>query len=289
MADKGLRDRLRKYKYLTHVAVGIVAGIALIFMATRFKHHDTTHDVLNEFGIAIVIAAIVTLMYETYAREVLTTETMSKVLESVMGDMFDTQLWDELRKQLLDQKAVRRAFSVRVSLERDARLAPNQAIFWMSLSYRVHPLHVKTEEVVVYHYLDRFMRDDAVDLPRFTHISIGSRVIDPRKLKGNIDETVNVRDWPGGVPVIVERREIVYTPGAYNLLMSDLTSVEIVKVEDVPSDVSIEVNWTLDKPHPVAPFEACPLTRMLLPGHSIEFRFNRAATSGVTGGSTSAG
>lgn len=122
--DRGLRHRLEKYKYLWHVVVALIAGGLLIFVATRVKEHETSHDVLNEFGIAIVIAAIVTLMYETYAREVLASETMTRVVETVMGDLFDTQLWDEMRTQLLRKTAVRRAFSVTARIERDPALPP---------------------------------------------------------------------------------------------------------------------------------------------------------------------
>lgn len=270
-----LPERLQKYRYLTHVIVALGAGVGLIYAASRVKQHDTAHDVLNEFGIAIVIAAIVTLMYETYAREVLASETMAKVVETVMGDMFDTQLWEEMRTQLLRRTAVRRGFSMRIRLERDAALKPDQAVLWMSVAYRLHALRAKTEQVRVYHYLDRFMRDESLDLPRFTHISVGDEVIDPRSLPGNFERTVDVRGWPDGVPVIVERKEIVYTPGAYNFIMSELTAVELIRVEDVPSDVAVEVNWTLDKPHPMTPYEACAVKRMLLPGHSVELRFNR--------------
>ena len=65
------------------------------------------------------------------------------------------------------------------------------------------------------------MRDDACNLPRFTHIAVADDVIDPRALPGVLDKVVDIRDWPDGVPVVVERKEIVYTPGAYSLIMSD--------------------------------------------------------------------
>ena len=283
-----VREKFQKYKYITQVVIALIFGVGLMYSAARVKDHPVSHDVLNELGIAIVIAAMVTLMYETYAREVLARETMVRIIESIMGDMFDTQLWEEMRKQLLRRTAVRRAFSVRLRVERDERLPAHQAIMWMSISYRLHALREKTEEVKLYHYLDRFMHDEKTGLPRFTHISVGDEVIDPRKLHGRFAKEVDIRTWPDGVPVVVERREIVYTPGSYSLIMSDLTSVEIVKVEDVPADVSVEINWTLDKPHPVKPFEACPVKRMLLPGHAIEIRFNRAAATGEIGGSANA-
>jgi hypothetical protein len=259
-----------------------------MYWAARIKQHSISHDVLNELGIAIVIAAMVTLMYETYAREVLAKETLTRIVDSVMGDMFDTQLWDEIKKQLVRRTAVRRGLAVRLRLERDPSLPAHQAVLWMSISYRLHALREKAEAVKVYHYLDRFMHDAKADLPRFTHISVGDEVIDPRKLHGRFAKEVDVRPWPEGVPVIVERREIVYTPGSYSLLMSDLTAVEIIKLEDVPKGVAVEINWTLDKPQAIQSFEARPVRRMLLPGHAIEFRFIKAATDGEMGGSSSA-
>jgi hypothetical protein len=276
MADH-VGERFQKYKYIVQVVIALLFGIGIIYGAAFIKDHPISHDVASELGIAIVIAALVTLMYETYAREVLARETMARIVESVMGDMFDTELWVEMRKQLVRRTAVRREFSVRLRVERDERLPPHQAVLWMSISYRVFALRQKTDEVKLYHYLDRFMYDAKTGLPRFTHISVGDEVIDPRKLHGRFAKDVDVRGWSDGVPVVVERREIVYTPGSYSLLMSDLTAVEIVKVEDVPADVAVEINWTLDKPHPVQPFDACSVKRMLLPGHAIEIRLIRSS------------
>jgi len=281
-------EKFQKLKYLIQVVIALIFGIGLMYGAARWKEHPVSHDVINELGVAIVIAAMVTLMYETYAREVLARETMARIIESVMGDMFDTQLWEEMRKQLLRRTAVRRAFSVRLRIERDPHLPAHQAVLWMSMSYRLHALREKTDEVRLYHYLDRFMREEVIGLPKFTHISVGDEIIDPRKLHGSFAKDVDVRPWPDGVPVIIERREIIYTPGSYSLVMSDLTAVEIVKVEEVPDNVSVEINWTLDKPHAIRPFEACPVKRMLLPGHAIEIRFNRVAAHGEMGGSASA-
>lgn len=228
-------------------------------------------------------------MYETYAREVLAGETMTKVVEAVMGDLFDTQLWDELRRQLLGKTDVRRELSVTARLERESGLPLHKAVLWLSITYRLHPLRAETKLLRVYHYLDRFMRDEERDLPRFTHIAIGEEVIDPRGLPGVFDHNVDIQDWPDGLPVVVERKEIVYTPGSYSLIMSDLTAVEIVRLQDVPSDVDVEVNWTLDDAHTLKQYDACPVRRMLLPGHAIEFRFNQARGEANSGGSGSAG
>lgn len=289
MIDSNLRERLEKYKYVTHVVVAMTVGLALIFSATRVKEHETTHDLLNEFGIAIVIAAIVTLMYETYAREVLASETMTRVVAAVMGDLFDTQLWDELRRQLIEKTAVRKELSVTARLERDPALPNYQAILWLSMSYRLHPLRKSADqELYVRHYLDRFMHNKTLDLPRFTHIAVGGEVVDPRGLRGTFEQQVTSDEWDDGVPVVVERKEIVYTPGSYSLLMSDLTSVEIIRLQDVPRDVTVEINWTLDTPHGLNEYQACAVRRMLLPGHAIEFRFNPNAPSTSGGGTVSA-
>lgn len=269
------RERLEGYKYVIQGVVAIALGVGLIYAAARFKAHDTTHDVLNEFGIAIVIAAVVTLMYETYARKALASESMTKVFEVVMGDVFDNRLWAEMRTQLLEKAAIRRAFSVRISLEPDSRLGNTRAVLWVAISYRVDALRSQTDKVKIYHYLDHFMRDDNTKLPRFTDISVGSEVIDPRKIDVEFERELSLKEWPAGVPIIVERREIVYMPGSYNLIMSDLTEVEIIRVENFLDDVDVDIYWTLQKPLRMKAFEACRINRMFLPGHAIEFRFNR--------------
>lgn len=269
------REKLAKYKYVLQGLGAIALGVGLIYAAARFKAHDTTHDVLNEFGIAIVIAAIVTLLYETYARKALASESMTKVFEVIMGDIFDNRLWTEMRTQLLEKPAIRRGFSVRISVEQDGRLGDSRAVLWVAISYRVDALRSRTEHVKIYHYLDHFMRDSVTKLPRFTDISVGSKVIDPRQISDEFEQEVSLKEWPSGVPIIVERRELVYVPGSYNLIMSDLTEVEIVRVENLPDDVDIEIYWTLQKPLRMNAFEACRINRWFLAGHAIEFRFNR--------------
>jgi hypothetical protein len=281
---------VQKYKYLIHVVAAFVFGLALILISVRWTEQSTLHDVLDELGVATIVAAVVTLMYETYAREVFTHETTKHMLETVMGDMFDNKLWDELRWQLLEKEAIRRAFTVRISLSRDPQLPQHEGVLRVFVTYRLHVLRPRVGKVGIHHYLDRFMANRALQLPRFEYVAIGSEILDVRTLPDDFKRDV-VMSGEAGVPITIERREIVYTPGAYNLLMSDLTQLETVQVEELPDDVDIEVNWTLDKPHPMAPFQGCLVDRMLLPGHSIEFRFvNRDAartrdvetTSGTT-------
>jgi hypothetical protein len=284
MTTNDAREKLEKYKYILQGLAAITLGVALIYAAARFKQHETTHDVLNEFGIAIVIAAVVTLMYETYARKALASESMTKVFEVIMKDVFDNRLWTEMREQLLEKAAIRRAFSVRISLEEDSRLGANRAVLWVAVTYRVDALRSKTEKVKIYHYLDHFMRDSNTKFPRFTDISVGSDVIDPRQISDEFERDVFLKDWPGGVPIIVERREIVYVPGSYNLIMSDLTEVEMIRVESLLDDVDVDIYWTLQKPLRIKAFNACRINRMFLPGHAIEFRFNRRTASAAAHG-----
>jgi len=277
--SKDAHDVLAKYKYVLQLLGAVMLGLLLIYLAARLKKHETSHDVLNEFGIAIVIAAVVTFTYETYARKALASESMTKVFEVVMGDVFDNRLWAEMRTQLLQKAAIRRAFSVRISLEESPLPGDNRAILWVAISYRVDALRERTQSVKIYHYLDHFMRDAAANLPRFTDISVGGEVIDPRKIDHEFDRDVSLRDWPNGVPIIVERRELVYVPGSYNLIMSDLTEVEIIRVEGLLEKVDVDIYWTLQKPIRMKAFEACRINRMFLPGHAIEFRFNRQSVS----------
>lgn len=266
---------VQRYKYLVHVVAALVFGVALILISIQVKQVPIASDVLDELGVATIVAAIVTLMYETYAREVLTQETMTKILETIMGDMFDGKLWEELRSQLLKKVAVRRAFAIRISLERDDDLQDNQAKLSVAVTYRLHVLRSRIKSVPIYHYLDRFMSHDKLGLPRFEFVSIGSEILDARRIGSEFRRDVPIPAGPEGVPINIERHEVVYTPGAYNLLMSDLTELETILIERLPDDVEVEVNWTLDDPHELAPYQGCLVNRMLLPGHSIEFRFHK--------------
>jgi hypothetical protein len=55
--------------------------------------------------------------------------------------------------------------------------------------------------------------------------------------------------------------------------MSDLTEIEIIRVESLPDDIDVQLYWTLEKPVVMNAFSAHRINRWLLPGHAIEFRF----------------
>lgn len=263
-------SRVNKYRYVLVIIAAVGIGLAIRFGA-RIWMDGEWRDIGSDLGMAVIVGAVVTLLYEANARAEFTGQTIAHVLKTVMGDLFATDLWEELRRQLLERRAIRRQFSVRFSLSRPDGLQAPRAILAMTTSYRLYALNPARTLVRIHHYLDDFMRNDAFNLPRYEFFSVGGELW-PLGTAQCFDKEFDLSKHPEGLEVIVERKELVYTPGAYNFTLTDLTQIEHIQVIELPDDLQIEVNW-LDGTKSFDAPGGCAINRVLLPGHSIDIRF----------------
>jgi len=262
-------------------AGAIIVGLSLRNLAASRLKEGLWHDVVNELGIALVIAAVVTLLYEFYARQTYSFETVQQVLRTIMGDMFDTQLWEEMKAELLSKSAMRRAFRVELRVERRKDLPPHILVLRTVMSYRLTSLRRKKTKIRVLHFVDQFMTGCAgqTGLPRFERITVGETTYAGVDAGTRFERQIDLASFPHHVaPVAVEREELVYIPGAYNLLMSELTELESLVVVSCPDDVVVDVNVMFVE-RQLTTRQGWSVNRVLLPGQSLEFRFRDAHDS----------
>lgn len=274
---KAHRRLVRRYMLRASVRMWLLniviltAGIGLLLW-THGTREAQLNEIRRDLGIALIIAAIATLTYEAYARERFAVETLEDMLGKVIGDIVDPQTWTEMRQQILEKTAVRRATTVRVKIKPLPDDDRHRAILWTLMEYRLTGLRSHNEEVHVFHWLDKYMKEPAIGLPRFIRIEINGvkQHVAHGATKFEFDVPVGIRG-SRGVPIVVEREELVYLPGAYTLIMSELTELESVSVWEA-DDIEVEVNCLLKEArvHPDAAFTP---QRTLLPGQCVEFRF----------------
>jgi hypothetical protein len=256
-------------------------GLALIYIGNGpawpgwlAKLSGTHLPVVAEVGIAFMIASIVTWVYEKHARERFTKTTVEDVLAKVMGDVVSPGIWREMREQLLSKVAVRKNTTVRLRLYRPDGLENGRCVLALALEYQLTSLRSNQQKVKVFHFVDAFMNDPKLGLPRLIRVEIDGQA-KPLPDGEAFEEEVAVAGRDGAARLVhVEREELVYVPGAYNLLMSELTELELIALHQVPDDICVTVNCFFD-PKELTTQKAIRPGRYLLPGQSVEVRFEK--------------
>ena len=271
LADRYFRRASVKMWLVTICIFAI--GIALF--ATYHRLEEPFDELARDIGMAFAIAAIVTGIYEAYARSRAATETFEDILAKIMGDIVDSSIWAEMREQILEKTAVRRATAIQLKVMPLDPPESGRMKLWVGMQYRVSSLRSHDQEVPLLHFLDWYMADPKHKLPRFIRIVVDGDVEPLRPGQHRFEKRVLVsRRGNGDVPVLIEREELIYIPGAYNLIVSDLTELESVALWEAPPAICVHLNCMFDE---------CDLDlekaftpgRYILPGQSLEFRFTR--------------
>lgn len=269
-----------------------ILGGSLLFLASRGLQETSSpqlaHDLIRDVGIALIVAAVIAAIYEIHARARFDRATMTGVLGSIYNDIVDGSVWEEIRQQILDKELVRKNGQVTISLKRDDLLPKGQHIVWVEFEYDLCGLRSTPRRIELRHFLDSFMNDAASKLPRFDQIVIDDKVYKGDALKECIDNKGVFKkklsiDGREGTPIriVVERHEIVYVPGAYYLIMGELTDGVRLHLEQITAEIELEVNMKgqvtkLEEDG----FLHC--RKFFLPGQGIEFRFKPRSTIAAT-------
>lgn len=268
----GYRLASSQWRFRAWTFVVFALGIVLIAVQSCIPV-EVLKEVSRDLGIAFVTAGAVTLIYERYARERAAAESVDDVLAKIIGDVVDERLWRELRDQILSKDAIRRNMSVRLWLEPDAGLLAGQYCLRVSMDYQLASLRSYPHDLKVLHFCDSYMGVPTARLPHFTRFEVGGKA---KAVNGSrVEELVHL----GGrdaipIPVVLEREEIVYVPGAYSLIMSESTELTAISLWAVPPDVKVEVNILFDEQE-LTTSSAVSSNRLLLPGQCAEIRFIR--------------
>lgn len=273
---KPLREKLQapRVRLWVRTVLVFLLGLACLFLYDLENIGDTWRHVLRDLGIALLIGALVTFIYERYARERAAAETIEQVLERVIGDLIDTQTWREIREQILEKRAIRKGTQIRLRLSLlEGSTSPHVCKLWMETTYELSSLRSHEHDHDIVHFLDAYMNNLQRGTPRFVRVDLdgAQQTIPPNESMIKLRVKLAGRDAKP-LQVRIIREELVYYPGAYTFIMSELTALEYVTLEDVPPDMRVIVNCMFHEQELTA---SKPLrwSRYLLPGQCLEMRF----------------
>ena len=266
--------------------VFLVLGLVLLVAAELLRHHEFSKDILRDLGIACVVAAIVGKVYDQHARTRFDIETMSGVMGAIMGDFIRSDIWNAVKDQIIDKALVREPLSISITLQDrpSDELPAGTMVLRVKMDYFARNLKATTRKETIKHRLD-FHRS-AGAFPRFTSIRVGSDRLSEETLR-KINSTGGRFDYPvtlssrdeRGVHVVVDREELVYIPGSYNLVLAGVVKTLKVGLHSIPDGVTAAINL---RPHTDSPIALAPHEELtdeledivILPGQVIEFIFS---------------
>jgi hypothetical protein len=260
----------------------LVAGLIMIVVASLIPgRYHLLHEIVRDIGIAFLVASIVGGIYDLHARSRYDIETMSGVLAAILGDFVSGEVWAHIKEQILSKSWMRNPLALEFSLSAPAGPDlphPGLTVLRLRMSYDIHNLKAVKQVVKVIHRLD-FHRTYQ-HLPRFTAVHVAGRPLAMEVLReGQFDEAIMLNPRGGkGVHVRVDREEVIYVPGSYNLVMTGLAKGLKISLEDIPDNVLASVNI---RPHIDKPISLQKFTELqdeledvlLLPGQVVEIIF----------------
>ena len=157
-------------------------GLILLYWAKRRGRAKPSFrvEILRDTGIAFIVAAVVTVVYEANTRSVKEHSDMVNVLNSIMESGITRDVWGEVQGKILTRNLLRRGAKVDLQLLREVRLPdgrrivmpPHQLVMKMTYEYDLYALKSAQAKAKIWHALDWQMYDKATDLPMFLSIKV---------------------------------------------------------------------------------------------------------------------
>ena len=301
------------------LGVAVVIGVLTLLLAYRvFKEDTLRRDLARDIGIAFIVAAVVSAIYEYSTRSIDKRHVLLDSINEAMSAFVPESAWSAVKDQVIRRNAARRNVDITLRVSRQApavngkpapALAPGQAVLWVSYSYDLYGLADDASTISISHELDYFMHNAQLDLPRFERVLItGPDSNDRREYRGNDPEiykgkgqleltgkhAVRLPPPKSGKPVriLTERYEIVNTPGYYYLVMRELTAKDekvnsptvTVNIQTLPPDLGAEVQ-TFYAPHnfvQVTGTNVWQFKETLLPGQGLTVVFKPISAPTLT-------
>lgn len=264
------------------MVIGLLA--LLLALGAKKQRKEFVGDLLRDVGIALVVAVVVTVIYEHSTRNLEERVTMLHTIDKTMAAVMPLSVWEEVKREVLLRHRIRRNVDIEFKILRNARLSngkyitapPGQVILWMKYGYDLYGMAEGGTYEPVQHELAYEMWNKELQIPRFESVSVirdqGKQVklLVGEELKRFCDgQTLRLGPDLVQLPapqlnkpvrIVSERYELMGAPGSYNLVMPELTArVEgsnnptiKVSVSEIPSDLEVKLT-TYYAPHTFTP------------------------------------
>jgi hypothetical protein len=257
----------------------ITMGGGILFAGTLIPKENVWYEIVRDAGIAFLIAAIVSTTYETFARSRFLRRTMETMLSDIFGNIVHPDIWKVVKDEIIRHQIIRECLDIQLKLLPKFGPGPGPMVLWLRIDYDLKGLHdsPKTKPLPLRHFLDDHIVKD--EYPCFNSITI-NRTPQPLDIvRAGVFETMVELPPKHADPIKVSsvREEVTYVPGSYYLTMTELTKGIKLQLTEIPEGIEafVSIRPYMEK---VAFIKDMPLddefeNTILLPGHSIEFRF----------------
>lgn len=272
----------------------ILAIIMLIVASKKLAKDSLAYDIVKDIAIAFLAAAIVTITYDS----VLDFRRVSDLFSLVIGDDVRPEILDSTKVQIFDREVIRENAELRFRVRHDDKLPKNQAVLDLEIGYDLYGLKPEGFNFTVQQELENiYMRNEALNLPRFNSVTVGNKLYTNDELKAIVEKglltlkDIPVKPWPRhdsdssqsentGIRIVTERSEIIYLPGTYNIVLSQLTKGVKVHI-DSPPDIEHTLKRWFNRGgqdfQPAGKYHN--YSGIVLPGQSVSFQFRSLTDS----------
>ncbi len=244
-AKNAAAEALKKVaSHMLWILIGVftLAGAGFLVLHHYLDHNSVSHHVIRDIGIAIIVAAIISAVYETYARIRFELLLMTSFLGAVIADWSRQDIWNALKAQIIEKTVVRENFRIAIRLDYDKRVAQGQMLLKLQVSYDLRGLRSRRTTAKIEHFLDWHFKIKDQNLPCFSRVQVGEKQYEPGDpcFKGN-GEFVCIVDVPpkdhGAVHVTSSREEVIYFPGTHCFVLNEITKGLEICLNSIPDDI----------------------------------------------------
>jgi len=210
--------------------------------------------------------------------------------QNILSDIVHPLVWQTVRNQIVERTAIREKNEITLSLEDVQGLPNGQMVLCIDYKYELRSLRAESVHFEIHHYLDAHVQCAENNLPEFERVEIGSTNYSGSKLEEKIEDgmfsvTLELQPgYQGCVPVRTKRREVIYVPGSFNLVMNELCAGVRINLDKIPAGILAHVRGPHgSKPVPLQGHSKLNnFEEILLPGQGFEFRFTPTVATAAT-------
>ncbi len=254
-----------------------VGGVAFIACSHLSRFHDSLFgEIIRDLGIALCISVVIALIIELS----LSRHTFLRGLDAIMQRTVPPDVWEEFRQHVITQPMMRENWSLKMSLgqSKDGLCVSDTAVKYTIVGLQdALRTHVR-------HELDSH-RTPPGAATRYSRAKIGKdEYVGAAALAGanvlsngglTLQLPVKLERHDQTVPVELEFIETVDCPDIIIWWMGRVTRNVTLKIEQLPSSWSVDVQTYHPAPHLLVPTgndNEWSFTGVMLPGQGVEIR-----------------
>lgn len=288
----------KSFFFATLIGVSILTFIHLHIVEIYLS--QSLQEIFRDIGISFIVAGLISLIYEWSTRTAEKLGEMRTIVETFLKTFIPDKIWKEIENEVLLRKVFRSNLKMEIEIfeseikigQDNISIPTGKAVIKTKVNYDLYSVSSFDDKIKIRHFLDWHMRNDEMNLPRFTSMKINDgseRLFTDENLTNLFDSklgclTIEINEpkfsKDKGISIGVERYELVNIPGLYTLVMPEMVipsddinssiSISFINDENIRKDLNITINnWFNSVGH-----------NFLKTGQKYEWKFNKVMLPG---------